>query len=429
MSSIDDLRSTLERHADGVADHDLHVRPVAVRERVRAVRRRRRSVAGGIAAVAVVAAVATTLSIGADRSAPVADRTLAGHVAPVTMTSLGYTYAFAQADQGDGRAVLELPTSDQPRLLSWATEGDDDRVVLRAPGERPRVLEADDFGDFTFVPPRSGGRFTLTGTGQVALAAYDLTDAAPLGDTSDGVTFRFEVAGQRLIADAIGEPGDADVDVDLFLGAGPLPISYLCSGGPRGAWVHVAVDGEQAVFGRGCDDVLFDPAGGGGYTTTIRPDEIGDGTVRIWVTDGEDGPTVDDPDVRLAVAAYAPARVSQRVAGAPVDDFVEHDGHLWRLAGNTVPQPGDRSVDLPDEIAQRPGEDTLVTFRFRRAGAGLVATVLDGEPGSALYGNGNGSGGGTIGVVPRSGGSAGVRARGDVGAEVELGLAWYVRTD
>ena len=64
MSSIDDLRSTLERHADGLADHDLHVRPVAVRERVRAVRRRRRS-ALAVAAVAVVGVATLATFVGA----------------------------------------------------------------------------------------------------------------------------------------------------------------------------------------------------------------------------------------------------------------------------------------------------------------------------------------------------------------------------
>ena len=59
MSTMDDLRSTLDRHASELTDHDLHVRPVAVRERIRVVRRRRRGAAGGVAA-AVVGAMALT---------------------------------------------------------------------------------------------------------------------------------------------------------------------------------------------------------------------------------------------------------------------------------------------------------------------------------------------------------------------------------
>jgi hypothetical protein len=423
MSSTDDLRSALERHADGVSDHDVHLRPVAVRSRIRAVRRRRRAVAGGLAGLAVVAATAVTFSLGSDRSAPVADRTLAGHLAPVTMTSLGYTYEFAQARQGDGRASLDLPRTEAPRLLSWATEGSDDRVTLRTEGEAPRLLEADDFGDFTFVAPRQGGTYTLTGKGQVALAAYVLTDAAAPGDTNDQITFRDEVAGQRLVADAIGDPGDADLDLSLELGGGPLPVSYLCSGGPRGSWVHVALDGGQAVSGEGCDDPLFDPAGSGGFTTYPDAAEARDLHVRIWVSDGEHGPVVVDPDLRLGVAAYAPAPTVTRLAGAPLARTVEYDGHVWQLRGVEAGDPGERAVDT----AGIAGKETLVGLHFRRAGRGTVTTVLEGRPGNTEFGTG--AGGGVLGVIPASGGSAGLRAHGDLGSGVELGLASYVRVD
>ena len=156
MSTTDDLRSTLDRHASELTDHDVHVRPVAVRERIRVVRRRRRATVGGVAA-AVVGAMALTLSLGGARQAPVADRTLAGHEAPRTMSSLGYTYTFAQGRQGDGRAQLRLAPSDRPRLVSWATSGPDDEVTLRGVDEGPRTVTTDDFGDFVLVPPRRDG--------------------------------------------------------------------------------------------------------------------------------------------------------------------------------------------------------------------------------------------------------------------------------
>ncbi|MBB6628107.1 hypothetical protein H5V45_12330 [Nocardioides sp. KIGAM211] len=424
MSSIDDLRSTLERHADGLADHDLHVRPVAVRARVRAVRRRRRSVLGGVAAAVVAAAVATTLAVGADRSAPVADRTLAGHVAPASLTSLGYTYAFDRARQGDGRAVLDLPESERPRLLSWATEGTDDRVVLRAPGEEPRVLEADDFGDFTFVPPRSGGRFTLTGTGPVALAAYDLTDAVPAGATAYGVTFRDEVAGQRLAGVAIGDPGDADVAFVGSRDAGPIQVSYVCAGGPKGAWIHISQNGEQLVFGGGCDDPLFDPAGRGGYGSTLGRSDASDLTLRMWVTDGEHGPVVEDPDLRIGVAAYTPAPAVEKLAGTAVARTVEHDGHLWTLVDTTSNEPGARTL----EVAGVDGRETLAVLAFGRTGRGVVRTLADGRPGAGTFAAGGS--GSTEQLIPAGDHTVGLRATGArLRPDLRLGVARYVRAE
>jgi hypothetical protein len=427
MRTTDDLRDTLERHAGGLADHDVHVRPVAVRERIRVVRRRRQAVVGGAAAAVVVAAAALTASLGGGGAAPGpanGNRDLAGHRAPATMTALGYTYAFRTGTTGDGRARLHLDPSESPSLVSWATAGGDDRVTLRVEGEAPRTLETDDFGDFTFVAPRQGGTFTLTGKGEVALAAYDLTDAEVPGDTNAGVTFRDEEAGQRLVADAIGDPGDADVDVAMDLGAGPLPISYLCSGGPKGSWLHLSINGGSLVFGEGCDDPLFDPAGGGGVSTNLRKAEAGHVTLRMWVTDGEHGPVVEDPDLRIGVAAYAPAPTVVRLAGTAVTQLVEHDGHLWQLVDTQVNDPGAREV----QVTGVRGQDTVVVMSFARTGRGVVRSLRDGEPGETTFAAGGS--GSTRALIPAGDHSAGLRATGDgIRPDLQLGVARYVRAD
>lgn len=422
MSSIDDLRSTLERHADGVADHDLHVRPVAVRERVRAVRRRRRSaLAVGVVAVIGAAALATSLE-GPDRPDPAGPPTLAGHTAPATMASLGYTYAFAAGTEGDGRARLHLQPSGQPTLVSWATAGDDE-VTLRVEGEKPRLVTADDFGDFTFLAPGDGATVTVTGTGEVALAAYTLTDPPPPGDTRDGITFRDEAVGQRLLTDVIGDPGDADLGLSVDLGRGPLSVSTLCSGGPRGSWVHVSVDNGDTVSGQGCDDPLFDPAARGGFTP--YPDTAGRGNVdlRIWVTAGEDGPVVDDPDVRLAVGAYSPAPTVRRLAGSSLTSTEEYDGHTWRLVDVTSSDPGDREL----VVATVDGGDTLVRLCFTGTGTGAVQVITNGRPSGSSFGSD--AGGSTLELLQAARGTLGLRVGDDVPPGVELGLARYVRVD
>ena len=99
------------------------------------------------------------------------------------MSSLGYTYTFAagavRARAGSGSTSLP---PDGPRLVSWATSGPDDEVTLRGVDDRPRTVTTDDFGDFVRVPPQRDGTITVTGEGDVALAVYDLSGAAP-GDT------------------------------------------------------------------------------------------------------------------------------------------------------------------------------------------------------------------------------------------------------
>ena len=68
MSTVHDLRETLDRHAGTLPGDGARDRAVAVRERVRVVRRRRRA-GGGLAAAAALAAVAGGVSL-----LPVADR-------------------------------------------------------------------------------------------------------------------------------------------------------------------------------------------------------------------------------------------------------------------------------------------------------------------------------------------------------------------
>lgn len=422
MSTTDDLRGTLDRHASALTDHDLHIRPVAVRERVRVVRRRRRAALGGVAA-AVVGAVALSLSLGGGRQAPVADRTLAGHEAPRTMSSLGYTFTFAEGREGEGRARVRLAPSEQPMLVSWATAGPDDEVTLHGVDEGPRRVTTDDFGDFVRVPAQRGGTVTVTGEGDVALAVYTLSEAAP-GDTRDGITFRDDVAGQRLLADAIGEPGEADLGFHLSTGGGALPISYLCSGGPRDAWLHISVNGGGAVSGSGCGDSLFDPAGSGGITTYPDADEARSMHVRMWVTHGQKGDLVEDPDLRIAVGAYAPAPSVTRLAGWPVPATREYGGHLWRLVDTRAGAPGTRELT----VRGVEGQETLVDMSFTHVGRGVVRTLEDDRAGGSTYAAGGS--GATQAVIPETGGTAGLRATGSgLRADVRLGLAIYVRAD
>ncbi len=368
-------------------------------------------------------ATALTLTLGGWREAPAAGRTLADHVAPRTMSSLGYTYTFAQGREGEGRVRIHLAPSDRPRLVSWATSGPDNEVTLRGVDPRPRTVTTRDFGDFVRVPPQREGTITVTGAGEVALATYDLSGAAP-GDTKDGITFRDDVAGQRLLADAIGDPGEARVGVDLSTDGGALPVSYLCSGGPPDAWIHISVNGAGSCPAAGATTRSSTrPAGVGS-----RPTPSGRGALPARAHVGDPRArrvtVVEDPDLRVALGAYAPAPSVTRVAGSPVPATREYDGHLWRLVDTKAGAPGAREV----EARGVDGEETLVVMSFAHTGRGVVRTLEDGRPGASTFATGGG--GATEAVVPATGGSLGLRAGGHgLRPDVELGLARYVRAD
>src|SRR4029079_8892128 len=92
MTSLTDLRSTLDEHAETVGDTETIARLSAVHHRVAAVRRRRRAVgAAGLADVVAVVGGAA-LSTRPDRDAQPVGPVVLGQRAPGLMTSLGYTY-------------------------------------------------------------------------------------------------------------------------------------------------------------------------------------------------------------------------------------------------------------------------------------------------------------------------------------------------
>jgi hypothetical protein len=69
MNTVDDLRASLDRHASELPDSGAHGRAAAVRERVRVVRRRRRT-ASVVAAVALAVPLAGSLLAGGRHAAP-----------------------------------------------------------------------------------------------------------------------------------------------------------------------------------------------------------------------------------------------------------------------------------------------------------------------------------------------------------------------
>lgn len=423
MNTIDDLRATLAGHAD-LHDDYLTDRVRAVNGRVRAVRRRRAAVAGGTAAV-VLAGVVGGVAI-LDRPDPTNDNLLVGAAVPATLTSTGYTYDFVDGEEsGEGEHTLrvEVPESDVPRLVSWATEGDDQRVKVSARWGEDFVSGRDDFRDFVVIPEDQSGWVKVRADSRVALATYELGDERPAGYTKGDITFRQYREGSELVGAVIGDRGDTSVSLTLTVPEGRLFITDVCQATGsddlgNGPWNEMTVNGEPAT-GSSCgsvDDGFID-AGGSGWSHngrlvtdggTLKPgDEV---TLSSTLTENHrTSDPIEDPDALLGIAVYLEPE-ARIVAGWPADPIKEFDGHTWALTAveETALPRDDWSVPVPDS-----DERLLVGMAHRDIGADSIVIEVDGDDWGTIRGTRSGSG--IDGVLPPGAERVGFRTDADAG--------------
>lgn len=182
MTGLDDLRRTLESHADVVAHDDTARRRASVHERIGVARRRRRAAAvGGVAVVAAAVAFGVVLP-GGETTAPAPPAVDVGVDPPPTLDSGGFRFRLAETVEGqDGRAEVDLDADRRPRLVSWATSGPDDEVVISPPGN-PTVWRSADFDNFVLVREGEAERIVVEATsGEPTLAVYELPPGTVTG--------------------------------------------------------------------------------------------------------------------------------------------------------------------------------------------------------------------------------------------------------
>lgn len=418
MSTLDELRRTMDQHADDIHDDAVHVRAAVVRRRGQQVRRQRRAGAG-LATVAAAAAVVALVTLPSGHSPQPADRRLLGMEAPATMTSLGYTYDFARGIEGDAtRTTVKLSASEDARLLTWADRGDG-TIRIRTADDRT-IVSRGDFTDFVAIPPGASGTWTVEGP-DTAAAVYQV-DATrpPKGFTRAGITYRAQVLDRQLLTADIGQAGQADLQGRVTLPAGRVGSGAFCTGGTSKTWIHVEVADAPGSFGQNCTAPVFDPGGNleSGFRTPGQTS-----TVHVWATEGEHGPLSTSPSLRLGYGFYALGHETIRVAGYRLEQQVEYDGHVWGLSSYSQGKRGAQRQDF-----QLDGDTpTLVTAAFSHTG-GPVHTRLGGESGAAF--SGSGLGGSTVLGVWKPGTSGpSLRIRGTVSPRALLGFAFYQRLD
>lgn len=417
MTGIDELRRTLDDRATRVSDTDVVSRTAGVHYRIGVVRRRRRA-AVAASAVAVLAVAAGVALLPESDGPDAADRTVVGVEAPAQMTSLDYTYGFDRVVEGDGGfAVVKLDASDEPRLVSWATSGDDDEVTVREFGAEPLTSTSADFSDFVFVPPGDTVVRVKAASGRVGLAVYELTDDRPEGITEDGITFRQQVENRTLIDAVVGERGDSDVSLDVATPAGGLGYAVYCVGAPAGALLRVG-HGEGYVE-TSCNEAAFDP---GLDAVEVEDLPAMDVPVRAWIVDRE-GRAVEDPAIRLGVGVYAVTPDPEASTRQLVPARLEVGGHRWRVDQITEGIAGDRTIRTRATGAGPQLAVLLTAGRFESARPVIDGTELGWlgieMPSPTRW---------EIGQVSE-GGEVSVSLHGAVDDDVLLTLVTYVRAD
>ena len=396
MNTLDNLRRTLDQHAEDVADPAAVARTAAVHHRVAVVRRRRRALGAGALALALVAGIGMALVPHGDGDALPAAPVVLGEKAPTTMDSLGYTYRTdGTAESGTRRVGVVVTRSDQPQLYSWAADQATE-VTVHVPGGEVWDSVYAHFGDFVVVPPGTSGRLTVVApAGQVGVARYTLTDTPPAGYTRNGVTYRASVAGRSLLGAAVAAPGSTEAGTEVQLPRGRVELAPLCTGVPSGYDVLVTVDGHNIVSGDCSDPTAFDPAGAGGYISRLG---AAGSTVAITVvltkgTHGTIPATGDFPHLKLGIGAYDEASSygpDQRVAGIRVENAVEHGGHLWLGSGSHSSQGA--PIDVPGAAV-----DQVATLTWRTSGFVRATFAVQGEtPQGGEFANGPGRGTGAM---------------------------------
>lgn len=360
MNTLHDLRQTLDQHAEGFDDAQRHARIVAVRGRVRAVRRRRAGVVAVAATAALVAGIAaTTVELGPPPG--VQPTAVVGVDVPEEVVVGGFPY-----DLGDTLTLRDgdrhdLPELDGDRALTLVGSGlGGGSATLYRDGEAIARVRS---GEALAVPVPIGStdptlRIRYDGTpdgARAGVAVYEATGelAAGVSDPAGEVVFRDSVGGDRLLAAGFSEPGETETSVRFTGRFSDLRFSEYCASDEPGLWLNVEVDDQGAVSGP-CDHMADDPTNDPGTSSSsFEGDRVRERVVRAYLTRGADGPVVSSASAVVGVAVYEVASDQQQALGMRVPSTVEFAGRTWVLDRRLDQPAGDRgplrtTVDTAD---------------------------------------------------------------------------------
>lgn len=396
MSTLDDLRRTLDERAGALTDDGLADRAGAVRGRVTRIRRRRAAVGVAAVVLAIGAGVGLrTVDLGRpDAIAPSGPRPevtgpVLGVDVPSSLDVLGFPYRRVDVREVDEAAQpLGGGRSAQAVVLvgsglagdGTATLYVDDVAVARVDAAHPVAPAYPiDSGD-----ARLSVRLADAGTdARTALAVFRSDELAPGVAAPDGsAVFRREVAGQRLVGAAwsIGDQAPPVLRVPDGLPAGARVATY-CRTATKDVGLETRSESAPLLGEFGCSDEGRDVTGGATFdgdldasTVTARP---------VAIRGKEQAPLTDVPsDLLVGVAVYAPMPSSgEELLGTAVPEYVEQGGRTWRLS-HTVPE---LAGPVSQSVGQPGAGDRLVMAYSGRGTAGVRWTDARGDQGGGDY--------------------------------------------
>lgn len=385
MSTLHDLRSTLDQHAEGLHDTEQYVRPVAVRARITAVRRRRAAAVSATAVLVLVAGVATAVGLRSPDALEPAS--VVGVDVPRDLTVSGFPYSLADTEELDGAERLKLEKSDEWRAVTLVARGlGSGSATLYSNGEAVARVRGDERSAAPVWVGDEGTalRVRLDGAAegaQTGLAVYEATgQLAPGVANADRTSvFRDTVAGSPLIAAAFAEPGSDDLDLEVTGDVRQMRFVFQCVAADD-VYVNMTVDGKD-YSASSCGDRSRDA--GAGSSVTYEQEAPGrDHLIHVFLTQGPDGEPVEDlTKIEFGLGIYELPDGERDVLGNQVSSRVEYQGRTFVL---------DEVVDAPATIDTSSGD---VLLGFAATGADAVSAswtseLLGDEFGSVSLGDG-----------------------------------------
>jgi len=340
MTSLDELRRTLEQHADDLHDAERHTRPAAVRGRVRTARRRRAGAVAVVAAAVLVVATGTTALVRGSADPEPAGPSLKDVSVPQRIEVLGTPYRLTGTERVAADGSIDTPAGGDDRFVT---------LVATGLGSGEATLWSDYWpiarvrGDQQLAAPAPAGddlRVELDGAPRSAraeVAIYEPTGEPAPGVAADGVVFA-ERYDDRELVDARFATAGAEATVDVPADADDLTVSAYCHSETDNLWLHQS--GTDGGFP--CADLA-----------TVTPEALlrpqpGERTLGVYVTQGRNGARATGVDVTFGVALYRQAVAPTTVLGEDVRTVVDFNGRTWRLDEVLDSGPSEYEVDTSD---------------------------------------------------------------------------------
>jgi len=346
-NTVDELRTSLSAHADALTDDALADdaplgRKAALQRRIRRARNQRRAgIAGGVAAVVLVAGgvVATVSQPSRHSSSP----EIAGHTMERTVTVTGFDYRLTQTGQstpGQQRFTFHLPEVGPDRVIEllgtglgdgWATLEDQDAALARVSGASTAgaPVPVDSTKHDVTVVLRDTRR-----DAQVGIAVYERDRSLPAGIDDGTAVFRTSVGSDSLLGGTWAAPGRSAVSFTVTGPAERWRVSGSCAlpgaKPSRDVMLDEVVDGKSFAA-IGCEPLAarsLDP-GTAGSQPSRWPLTTGPHTVTVRLVD-RGGHPVQVAGAVIGGAIYAVGQ-QRTVRGMPVDYEVPANGRVWLL--------------------------------------------------------------------------------------------------